>query len=57
MTSIRVEGTAGTTTVTGEAFRSALGLRSNWFADSGAPLTTVSGAATAAAVARRIPAG
>ena len=56
VTSIRVEGTAGTTTVTGEAFRSALGLRSNWFADSGAPLTTVSGAATAAAVARRIPA-
>ncbi|MFT3855611.1 MAG: SpoIID/LytB domain-containing protein [Ilumatobacteraceae bacterium] len=55
VTSIRVEGTAGSTTVTGDAFRSALGLRSNWFAVSGEPLTTVSGSATAAAVARRIP--
>ena len=57
VTSIRVEGTAGTTTVTGAAFRSALGLRSNWFAVVGTPPTTVSGAATAAAMARRMPAG
>lgn len=57
VTSLRVEGSAAAVTVTGDAFRSALGLRSNWFAVSGAPLTAVSSAATAAAVARRIPAG
>jgi stage II sporulation protein D len=57
VTSLRVEGTAGTTNVTGGAFRSALGLRSNWFAVGGELPTTVSGAATAAAAARRIPVG
>jgi stage II sporulation protein D len=54
VTSIRVEGTAASTTVTGDAFRSAFGLRSNWFVVNG-PLTTVSGAATASAGAIRIP--
>lgn len=54
VTSIRVEGTEGATTVTGDAFRRALGLRSNWFAVS-LPSTTLSGAATASAGAVRIP--
>ncbi len=35
--SVRVEGTAGTTTVTGEDFRTRLGLRSAWFTVTSAP--------------------
>ena len=37
VTSMRVEGTSGSVTVTGDAFKSALGLKSNWFAVRGQP--------------------
>ncbi len=55
--SMTVAGTDGSVTVTGDQFRSALGLKSNWFALAGAPQTranTIRTGATALAPATRL---
>ncbi|MCU1359734.1 MAG: hypothetical protein JWN99_1023, partial [Ilumatobacteraceae bacterium] len=39
VTTMSVDGTAGSVAVTGDAFRSAMGLKSNWFAPRGTPAT------------------
>jgi hypothetical protein len=52
-----VEGSAGRVTMTGDQFRAAMGLRSNWFAVADAPPTgagTITIPATALAPARRL---
>ncbi|MEI7548356.1 MAG: SpoIID/LytB domain-containing protein, partial [Actinomycetota bacterium] len=47
VTTIRVSGSAGSVTVTGDAFRSAMGLKSDWFNVRGsAPLDRCSGSNT-----------
>lgn len=35
--SVRIDGTAGSVTLTGDAFKTAFGLRSNWFIEHGTP--------------------
>jgi peptidoglycan hydrolase-like amidase len=57
VTAVTVQGRSGGVTVTGDQFRSAMGLRSTWFTVAGAPLTgagTVTIPATALAPAKRL---
>lgn len=57
VTAMIVSGSAASVTITGDQFRSAMGLRSNWFAQSGAPLTradTITAGATVSAAAVRL---
>jgi SpoIID/LytB domain protein len=57
VTTMTVDGTARSLTVTGDQFRAAMGLKSNWFALAGAPPTrasTITSSATALARATRI---
>ncbi|HTH05508.1 MAG TPA: SpoIID/LytB domain-containing protein, partial [Ilumatobacteraceae bacterium] len=60
VTSMRVDGTAGSVTVTGDAFKSAMGLKSNWFAVHGQvsepPPTEDCGARTPPTVTGGLPA-
>jgi len=48
---MRVNGTAGAVTITGDQFRSAMGLRSNWFTEHGAVVTSSCSGRVAPAIA------